>query len=80
MLVANVFQPEKIPAGERLSVDRLILEANRLSGDQRALAVAGASEIAAHVAENARSGDVLLVMSNGGFDGVHDKILQALTG
>lgn len=80
VLVANVFQPEKIPAGERLSVDRLVLEANRLSGDQRALAVAGASEIAAHVAQNARSGDVLLVMSNGGFDGVHDKILQALTG
>ena len=50
VLVANVFQPEKIPAGERLSVDRLVLEANRLSGDQRALAVAGASEIAAHVA------------------------------
>ena len=80
VLVANVFQPEKIPAGERLSVDRLILEANRLSGDQRALAVAGASEIAAHLAQNARSGDVLLVMSNGGFDGIHEKILQALTG
>ena len=80
VLVANVFQPEKIPAGERLSVDHLVLEANRLSGDQRALAVAGASEIAAHLAQNARSGDVLLVMSNGGFDGVHDKILQALTG
>jgi UDP-N-acetylmuramate: L-alanyl-gamma-D-glutamyl-meso-diaminopimelate ligase len=44
------------------------------------LAVAGAGEIAAHVAQYARSGDVLLVMSNGGFDGVHDKILQALTG
>jgi UDP-N-acetylmuramate: L-alanyl-gamma-D-glutamyl-meso-diaminopimelate ligase len=80
VLVANVFQPEKVPVGERLSVESLIREANRLAGDQRALAVAGASEIAAHVAQNARSGDVLLVMSNGGFDGVHEKILQALTG
>jgi len=79
-LVASVFQPEKVPEGERLSVESLIQEANRLAGDQRVLAVAGASEIAAHLAQNARSGDVLLIMSNGGFDGVHEKILQALTG
>ncbi len=29
---------------------------------------------------SAAQGDVLLVMSNGGFDGVHEKILQALAG
>jgi UDP-N-acetylmuramate: L-alanyl-gamma-D-glutamyl-meso-diaminopimelate ligase len=80
VLVAAVFQPEKVPEGERLSVEDLVVEANRLSGEQRALAIAGAGEIAAHVAANARPGDVLLVMSNGGFDGVHDKILKALAG
>ncbi len=80
VLVAGVFQPEKVPVGERLSVDRLVEEANRLAGDRRALVVKGASEIAAHVAQNACSGDVLLVMSNGAFDGVHEKILRALTG
>ena len=80
VLVANVFQPEKVPAGERLSVESLVQEANRLAGDQRALVAEGASHIAAHVAQQARAGDVLLVMSNGGFDGVHEKILQALTG
>ncbi len=80
VLVARVFQPEKVPEGERLSVDSLVEQANRLAGDQRALVAEGASQIAAHVAQKARSGDVLLVMSNGGFDGVHEKILQALTG
>jgi len=80
VLVASVFQPEKVPDGERLSVENLVREANRLAGDQRALVAEGARQIAAHVAQKARSGDVLLVMSNGGFDGVHDKILQALTG
>ena len=52
---------------------------NRVDGNSRALAIAGALEIADYVAHNARSGDVVLVMSNGGFDGVHDKILQALS-
>jgi UDP-N-acetylmuramate-alanine ligase len=30
------------------------------------------------VAQEARSGDVILVMSNGGFDGVQEKVLKAL--
>jgi UDP-N-acetylmuramate-alanine ligase len=30
------------------------------------------------VGREAARGDVILVMSNGGFDGVQDKILQAL--
>ena len=32
------------------------------------------------IAKNAKSGDHILVMSNGEFGGVHQKILDALTG
>jgi UDP-N-acetylmuramate: L-alanyl-gamma-D-glutamyl-meso-diaminopimelate ligase len=49
-------------------------------GEERARSIEKASEIATHFACNAAAGDVVLVMSNGGFDGVHDKILQALSG
>ncbi len=80
VIVAEVFQPEKIPQGERLSVDRLVGEVNRLAGAARATMIASAGDIAVHVAKNARPDDVLLVMSNGGFDGVHEKILRALAG
>ena len=80
VIVAGVFQPEKIPEGERLSVDRLVREVNRLAGAERAMTIASAGDIAVHVAQNARPGDVLLVMSNGGFDAVHEKILRALAG
>jgi UDP-N-acetylmuramate-alanine ligase len=38
----------------------------------------GSAEISDFVARNARSGDIVLVMSNGGFDNVQDKILKAL--
>jgi UDP-N-acetylmuramate: L-alanyl-gamma-D-glutamyl-meso-diaminopimelate ligase len=34
--------------------------------------------VSAVVAE-AKSGDQILVMSNGGFGGIHDKLLEALT-
>jgi UDP-N-acetylmuramate: L-alanyl-gamma-D-glutamyl-meso-diaminopimelate ligase len=80
VIVAGVFQPEKVPEGERLSVDRLVREVNRLAGAERATMIEGASDIAAHVAQNTRPGDVLLVMSNGAFDAVHEKILRALAG
>ena len=33
-----------------------------------------------HIAENAREGDVVIVMSSGAFGGVYEKILGALKG
>ncbi len=79
-IVASVYQPEKIAEGQRLSVESLVGEINRIAGAGRALTIADSAAIAEHVARHSRAGDVLLVMSNGGFDGVHDKILQALAG
>jgi len=79
-IVAGVFQPEKVAEGQRLSVQNLVGEINRIGGAGRALTIADSAAIAEHVARHSRAGDVLLIMSNGGFDGVHDKILQALAG
>ena len=44
----------------------------------RAQSSASLDEIVASVAAEARSGDRVLVMSNGGFGGVHGKLLAAL--
>jgi UDP-N-acetylmuramate: L-alanyl-gamma-D-glutamyl-meso-diaminopimelate ligase len=77
-IVAAVFQPEKVPEGERLSVDHVVNRINRICGDDRARQFAGAAEIANVIAREARHGDIVLVMSNGGFDNIHEKILKAL--
>ena len=37
-------------------------------------------DIVRTVVDEARPGDVLLVMSNGGFGGIHEKLLTALAG
>jgi UDP-N-acetylmuramate: L-alanyl-gamma-D-glutamyl-meso-diaminopimelate ligase len=34
--------------------------------------------IVAHVAQGAQGGDVVCVFSNGGFDGIHGKLLERL--
>lgn len=79
-IVASVYQPERVPEDQRLSVQDLVGKINRIGGAGRALTIADSAAIAEHVARHSRAGDVLLVMSNGGFDAVHDKILKALAG
>jgi UDP-N-acetylmuramate: L-alanyl-gamma-D-glutamyl-meso-diaminopimelate ligase len=79
IVVAGVYQPEKVPESERLSVTNLVLELNHRTADDRARMIESAADIAATIAQDARPGDVVLVMSNGGFDAVQEKILQALT-
>ena len=79
IVVAGVYQPEKVPESERLSVTNLVRELNHPTADDRARTIESAADIAAYIAQDARHGDVVLVMSNGGFDAVQEKILQALT-
>ena len=76
-VVAGLYQPEKIPAENRLSPSEVVAEIN-CQGAARAIFIEKADDIAAHVSSEARAGDVILVMSNGGFDGLQDKILRLL--
>ena len=78
IVVAGVYQPEKVPESQRLSVTNLVRELNHRTADDRARTIESAVDIAAYIAQDARPGDVVLVMSNGGFDAVQEKILQAL--
>ncbi len=78
VVVAGLHQPEKIPERERLSVEKVVAAINGL-GHRHAVVIEKADAIASHVAAGAAPGDIIVVMSNGGFDAVQDKILQALT-
>ncbi len=78
VLVASVYQPEKVADGERLSVENVVAAINRSGVKDRARQITTADEIAGTIAREAQPGDLVLVMSNGGFDNVHEKILRAL--
>src|SRR6266550_2164051 len=80
IVIADVYQPEKISKDQLLSVENVVSQINGFEREPRARVIGDAVEIAACVAREAHPGDVVLVMSNGGFDAVQDKILQALAG
>jgi UDP-N-acetylmuramate: L-alanyl-gamma-D-glutamyl-meso-diaminopimelate ligase len=78
VIVSELYQPEKVPPAERLSVARVVSEINAEAGEESAVTLADSREIASYISTHGAPGDVVLVMSNGAFDGVHDKILRAL--
>jgi UDP-N-acetylmuramate: L-alanyl-gamma-D-glutamyl-meso-diaminopimelate ligase len=77
IVVAGLYQPEKVPEPERLSPQKIVDTVNG-AGPQRAVVIEKADAIASYVGSNAADRDIVIVMSNGGFDGVQDKILRAL--
>ena len=78
VVVSGLYQPEKIPPENRLSPANVVDMINRATGNRRATLVEMPGNIPEHVAREARAGDVILVMSNGGFDAVQEKILRLL--
>ena len=61
---------------ERLSVPDLVRDLSK--GGQSARAAASIDDIVSTIAGEHREGDLVVLMSNGGFGGIHKKILQAL--
>jgi UDP-N-acetylmuramate: L-alanyl-gamma-D-glutamyl-meso-diaminopimelate ligase len=76
IVIAAVFDPERIPEDQRLDPDRLVAALARSGLSARFLP--GADAILEHLSGQTRSGDVVAVMSNGGFDALHDRLLDAL--
>ena len=75
VIVARVFRTS-LPPDERLSADGLV-EALGSAG-RRARHIPGVDEIVSTIVGERRQGDVVAVMSNGAFGGIHTKLLEAL--
>jgi len=66
-----------LPEEQRLSAEQVVADLQRGGVDARYLP--SVDEIVRTVARESRSGDLVLVMSNGGFDNIHQKLLTALS-
>ena len=77
-IIAPPYKLEKLSKTECLNVDQLIDEIKK--NGIEAFTFKNTDEIVKFIAKNARPGDVILVMSNGGFDNIHEKLLTALKG
>jgi UDP-N-acetylmuramate: L-alanyl-gamma-D-glutamyl-meso-diaminopimelate ligase len=74
-IIAAVFR-SNLPDGERLSADELVAELQNSGRHARHIQTVDA--IVNTVVDEARPGDLVIVMSNGGFDNIHQRLLTRL--
>jgi UDP-N-acetylmuramate: L-alanyl-gamma-D-glutamyl-meso-diaminopimelate ligase len=76
VVIASIFKPEAIAEDERMRVNAVVEGAKSLGKPARELADADA--IVGSIAHELREGDVVAILSNGGFGGIYDKLPKAI--
>ena len=74
--VKTVYRAEQIPDADRLR-PQVVVDALRAGGTE-AHALAGTDEIIEHIASQNGGHDVALIMSNGAFGGIWERLLARL--
>ena len=75
--IPALFKPEKVPAAERLDLPRLVSDLQRAG--RLAWNLEDVECIIQKVCEEARAGDWVVILSNGGFGGIYEKLPAALS-
>lgn len=77
-IIAGLFHPERYPDGEAFAPGEVVDYLTRRGREGHF--IADVDEIVSHLAPNVKGGDVVVVMSNGSFGGIHEKLLAAIRG
>jgi UDP-N-acetylmuramate: L-alanyl-gamma-D-glutamyl-meso-diaminopimelate ligase len=75
-MLARAFDQSKIDAGNRFSSEELIADLKALG--HQAGVYDNVDQIVADLVKQAKAKDLILIMSNGGFDNIYQKLLTAL--
>jgi UDP-N-acetylmuramate: L-alanyl-gamma-D-glutamyl-meso-diaminopimelate ligase len=75
-LIAEAFDQTKLDAENRFSSAELVEDLR--AGGKSARVYAKVDEIVRDLSEKTRQGDLVLIMSNGGFDGIYGKLMKAM--
>ncbi len=78
IVLAGVFKQESIPEAERLHPEAVVFAL--VEQRRNAMLAANVEAIVDHVAMGAQPGDVVAILSNGGFDGIYEKLPARLAG
>jgi UDP-N-acetylmuramate: L-alanyl-gamma-D-glutamyl-meso-diaminopimelate ligase len=76
VVVSKLFDPARIPKEERFDPERLALDLHQMG--TKASYLPEVDAIVAHLVESASPSDVVVVLSSGSFERLHDKLLEAL--
>jgi UDP-N-acetylmuramate: L-alanyl-gamma-D-glutamyl-meso-diaminopimelate ligase len=77
IVVAGLFRPERFDANSGLSPEAIARSLERLG--RKASFIPNVDDIVLHLRGELRDGDVVVIMSNGSFGGIHQKMLDSLT-
>jgi UDP-N-acetylmuramate: L-alanyl-gamma-D-glutamyl-meso-diaminopimelate ligase len=76
IVIARLFHPERYTAETAISPAEML--ANLRQRGREAYYIPSAHEIVSELAPRFRGGEVVVIMSNGSFDGIHEKLLNEL--
>ena len=76
VVLASVFRQESIPEAERLDPAAVVSALN--ARGVQAVMLKDADAIVAQITPELQAGDVVAILSNGGFDGIYDKLPRSL--
>ena len=76
VVIAGVFRPDQIPQGERMRPEKVVegLRARGIAAEH----ILEVDEIIEHLVRERSGSDLALIMSNGGFGGIWDRLLARL--
>lgn len=78
IIISDVFMPEKVKSGKVLNVEKLVDDINRDLDESRARHISNVENIILSIKQEAAEGDIVLIMSNGAFGGIHQALLKEL--
>ncbi len=76
IVIAGLFHPERYTAETAISPDEMAQNLRRAG--READYIPAPDQIVAHLTERLIAGDVVVIMSNGSFGGIHEKLLRSL--
>jgi len=76
VIIAPIFESFRLAADDQVSIDEVIADLTKQG--KRAFSIEGANAIVAHLVPDLVPQDVVVIMSNGGFGGIHQKLIDAL--
>jgi UDP-N-acetylmuramate: L-alanyl-gamma-D-glutamyl-meso-diaminopimelate ligase len=76
VVISEVARLELLEPGQRLDPGKLIADLKAAGKD--AIYLAEVDSIVAHLAKRTQGGEVVVIFSNGGFGGIHGKLLERL--
>jgi UDP-N-acetylmuramate: L-alanyl-gamma-D-glutamyl-meso-diaminopimelate ligase len=76
VILSGIFKSEAIPPAERLDLEEVVMAIRRHGRSARQLPDADA--IVSSLVPELRSGDVVAILSNGGFGGIYEKLPRSL--